>query len=76
MLSVAAGASVARVNGAVVGLEGPAVLVGGRLMVPRTLFGALRQARVLPDATGERLAALTPGRPAGEITRSRLLSPG
>ncbi len=63
MLSVAAGASVARLNGAVVGLDEPAAVVGGRLMVPRTLFGALRQGRVLADRVGESLAALMPASP-------------
>jgi tetratricopeptide (TPR) repeat protein len=63
MLSVAAGAGVARVNGAAVRLDEPASLVAGRLMVPRTLFKTLRQARVLPDPTGESLAALMPGSP-------------
>lgn len=63
VLSVAAGASVARVNGAVVPVDEAASLVGDRLMVPRTLFRAIRQARVPPDLSGESLAALMPHGP-------------
>jgi len=44
-------------------LDEPASLVGDRLMVPRTLFSAIRQARVLPDLAGESLVALMPGSP-------------